>query len=241
MVFSIRKKLFSKEKNIFYDLLIRQSGKTLEGLEALAGYMDNCSPENGKQVKKCEVEADDLRLMLIQALDKAFVTPLDREDIFDLSRAIDDVMDYANSTVYEMEIYEVCADGHVKEMVNILISAGREIDHAIVVTCEWLNEVRGTLINGARTRGMLYLIPASGPKIEHEIVVLLGDPHDSEPGGGFLEAVRAFEPRVQPVDRCKTRWSWGKRWQGREALVVLDDDGRVRRLLPLEARTIAGP
>jgi len=131
MVFSIRKKLFSKEKNIFYDLMLRQSGKTLEGLEALASYMDNCSPENGKQVKKCEVEADDLRLMLIQALDRAFVTPLDREDIFDLSRAIDDVMDYANSTVYEMEIYEVCADGHVKEMVNILISAGREIDHAI--------------------------------------------------------------------------------------------------------------
>lgn len=59
------------------------------------------------------------------------MTPLDREDIFDLSRAIDDVMDYANSTVYEMEIYEVCADGHVREMVNILISAGRELDHAI--------------------------------------------------------------------------------------------------------------
>jgi len=131
MVFNIRKKLFSKKKNIFYDLLLRQSEKTLEGIEALATYMDTCSPENAKQVKKCEVEADDLRLMLIQALDKTFVTPLDREDIFDLSRAIDDVMDYANSTVYEMEIYEVSADGHVKEMVSILISAGREINHAI--------------------------------------------------------------------------------------------------------------
>jgi len=131
MVFNIRKRLLSKKKNIFYDLLFRQSEKTLEGLEALAAYMDDCSPENARQVKKCEVEADDLRLMLIQALDKTFVTPLDREDIFDLSRAIDDVMDYANSTVYEMEIYEVCADGHVKEMVGILISAGREINHAI--------------------------------------------------------------------------------------------------------------
>jgi len=133
MVFNISKRLFKKEKNIFYDLLFRQSAKTLEGLEALANYMDNCNPETAKQVKKCEVEADDLRLMLIQALDKTFVTPLDREDIFDLSRAIDDVMDYANSTVYEMEIYEVCPDGHVKEMVSILISAGREINHAIQI------------------------------------------------------------------------------------------------------------
>ncbi|MCL5807843.1 MAG: DUF47 family protein, partial [Deltaproteobacteria bacterium] len=121
MVFNIGKKIsFLKGKNVFYDLLLRQSAKTLEGLEALASYMDDCSPDNAKQVKKCEVEADDLRLMLIQALDKTFVTPLDREDIFDLSRAIDDIMDYANSTVLEMDIYEVPADGHVKEMVNIL-------------------------------------------------------------------------------------------------------------------------
>jgi len=131
VVFTIRKRLFSKEKNIFFDLMFRQSEKTLEGLQALANYMEDRSPENAKQVKKCEVEADDLRLMLIQELDKTFVTPLDREDIFNLSLAIDDVMDYANSTVYEMEIYEVVADGHVKEMVNILISAGREINQAI--------------------------------------------------------------------------------------------------------------
>ena len=131
MVFTIRKRLFSKEKNIFFDLMFRQSEKTLEGLQALANYMEDRSPENAKQVKKCEVEADDLRLMLIQELDKTFVTPLDREDIFNLSLAIDDVMDYANSTVYEMEIYEVFSDGHVKEMVNILISAGREINQAI--------------------------------------------------------------------------------------------------------------
>jgi len=131
VVFNIRKRFFAKKVNIFYDLLLRQSAKTLEGLEALAVYVDDCSREKAKQVKKCEVEADDLRLMLIQALDKTFVTPLDREDIFDLSRAIDDVMDYANSTVYELEIYEVCSDGHVREMVNILISATGEIHNAI--------------------------------------------------------------------------------------------------------------
>lgn len=133
MIFRFNRQIFVREKNIFYHLLIQQSGKTLEGLEALARYMDDCSADNAGQVKTCEEEADDLRLMLIQALDRTFVTPLDREDIFDLSRAIDDVMDYANSTVYEMEIYEVCADGHIKEMVNILISAGREINEAIKI------------------------------------------------------------------------------------------------------------
>ena len=37
--------------------------------------------ETAKQVKKCETDADDLRLILIQELDKTFVTPLDRDDI----------------------------------------------------------------------------------------------------------------------------------------------------------------
>lgn len=133
MVFNLRRRFFEKKKDIFYDLLYQQSVKMNEGLDALAGYLDDPVPEKAKQVKKCEVEADDLRLILIQELDRTFVTPLDREDIFDLSRAIDDVMDYANSTVYELEIYEVKADGHVKEMVNILISAGQEINQAIKI------------------------------------------------------------------------------------------------------------
>ena len=101
------KKLFSKEKNRFYELLLRQTAKTLEGLGALAGYLDECGLNCVRLVKKFETEADDLRVRLIEELDKTFVTPIDREDIFDLSRAIDDVMDYANSTVLEMEAFEV--------------------------------------------------------------------------------------------------------------------------------------
>lgn len=130
-MFDIIKGIFSEKKNIFYDLLYQHSEKMLEGLEALLDYADDSSKENSKLVKKCETEADDLRLILIKALDKTFVTPLDREDIYNLSRAIDDVMDYANTTVYEMEIYEVKADGHVKEMIGILINAGQELKGAI--------------------------------------------------------------------------------------------------------------
>lgn len=125
------KKLFSKEKNRFYELLLRQTAKTIEGLAALAGYLDECGLNCVRLVKKFETEADDLRVRLIEELDKTFVTPIDREDIFDLSRAIDDVMDYANSTVLEMEAFEVKSDEHIKLMVNILIDAGKEINEAI--------------------------------------------------------------------------------------------------------------
>jgi len=57
-------------------------------------------------VGNIEREADELRRILIEELDKNSWTPLDREDIFALSRAIDDVVDYANPRSDEMEIYE---------------------------------------------------------------------------------------------------------------------------------------
>jgi len=66
-------------------------------------------------------------------LDKTFVTLLDREDIYSLSRAIDDVVDYAKTTVDEMEIYGIKGDEHIKEMVNILRKADRELNDAVKI------------------------------------------------------------------------------------------------------------
>jgi uncharacterized protein Yka (UPF0111/DUF47 family) len=43
------------------------------------------------------------------------------------------VVDYANTTVDEMEIYEVKGDEHIREMVNILRKAAREINDAVKI------------------------------------------------------------------------------------------------------------
>ncbi len=135
MVFGIfkRKKPFSSSESRFFDILSHQSSKTLEGLEALWNYAENGSKENANLVRNIEREADELRRVMIEELDKTFITPLDREDIYALSRAIDDVVDYANTTVDEMEIYEVKGDHHIKEMVNILRKAARELNDAVKI------------------------------------------------------------------------------------------------------------
>jgi uncharacterized protein len=134
MVFGFKKKnRFSNSENRFFDLLSRQSAKTVEGLEALWSFAENGNRENANLVRNIEREADELRRILIEELDKTFVTPIDREDLFALSRAIDDVVDYANTTVDEMEIYEVRGDEHIKEMVNILRKAARELNDAVKI------------------------------------------------------------------------------------------------------------
>ncbi|MDO9124309.1 MAG: DUF47 family protein [Deltaproteobacteria bacterium] len=135
MVFDFlrRKKSFSGSENRFFDLLSHQSLKSIEGLDALWNFAENGTKENANLVRNIEREADELRRILIQELDQTFITPIDREDIFDLSRAIDDVVDYANTTVDEMEIYEVKGDHHIKEMVNILRKATRELYDAVKI------------------------------------------------------------------------------------------------------------
>ncbi len=135
MVFDFlrRRKSLSGGESRFFDILSRQSAKTVEGLEALWNFAEHGTKENANLVRNIEREADELRRILIEELDSTFITPLDREDIYALSRAIDDVIDYANTTVDEMEIYEVKGDEHIQEMINILRKAARELNDAVKI------------------------------------------------------------------------------------------------------------
>jgi len=112
-------------------MLADQAYTTLEGIEALRVFVENPNIDNAKRVIDIERKADELRRILVEELHKTFVTPMDREDIYALSRAIDDIVDYANTTVDEMQIYEVAADEHLREMVDILRKAAREISDAV--------------------------------------------------------------------------------------------------------------
>jgi predicted phosphate transport protein (TIGR00153 family) len=115
----------------FYKMLSDQAQKTLEGLETLMKYMESGDQEVGKMVDEIESQADELRRVLIDELLKSFSTPIDREDIFALSRAIDDVIDYAKSTVDEMIMFKVEPNEFLKDMVERLIKGAREINSAI--------------------------------------------------------------------------------------------------------------
>jgi len=82
MVFGLkRKKPFPNNENRFFEILSRQSSKTVEGLEALWNFAENGTKENANLVRNIEREADELRRILIEELDRTFITPLDREDI----------------------------------------------------------------------------------------------------------------------------------------------------------------
>src|SRR5207249_99964 len=86
--------------------------------------------EAADRVVALEREEDELRRVLIDELNRNFVTPIDREDIFALSRAIDDVLDYAYSTVDEMTLLGVDPTPYAHKMVIVLRDAADGGDEA---------------------------------------------------------------------------------------------------------------
>jgi uncharacterized protein Yka (UPF0111/DUF47 family) len=104
---------------------------TEEGLSLLVDFVRDPGPKLGAQVEQAEKAADEVRRRLIDALNRTFVTPLDREDIFALSRAVDDMVDYAKSTVEEMELFQVQPNPHLQNMATLLFEGAQHITLAI--------------------------------------------------------------------------------------------------------------
>lgn len=116
-----------KREDPFVELLGRQAQAVRSGLEALKRFVAEGSPEAPDLVRRAEKEGDEIRRILIDELHKTFITPFDREDIFDLSLYLDDVLDYAQSTVEEMQLLGVAPDPHLTAMVGTVSRAAEEL------------------------------------------------------------------------------------------------------------------
>jgi predicted phosphate transport protein (TIGR00153 family) len=126
------REFFKPRQDKFLQSLIQQTEITLEGMNALESYMKKRSDKHVASVTEAEKQADEVRRILIDDLNRTFVTPMDREDIFALSRAIDDVMDYAYTTVEEMQILDVEPNDYHRRLVSLLQDAAEEIHLAML-------------------------------------------------------------------------------------------------------------
>jgi predicted phosphate transport protein (TIGR00153 family) len=120
-----------KREDVFNKLIHQQASITHDGLKLLVQYLETQDGEIADQLANKEDEADEVRRILIDELNRTFVTPFDREDIFALSRSIDDVMDYANTTVSEMVILKVEPTSFMRRIASLLEEAAREIFLAV--------------------------------------------------------------------------------------------------------------
>ena len=122
---------FKKREEVFHKLIQQQAAITFDGVKLLVKYLETQDREIAEQLALKEKEADEVRRILIDELNRTFVTPFDREDIFALSRSIDDVIDYADSTVSEMVVLKVEPTPYMLRIATLLKDAAYEIYQAV--------------------------------------------------------------------------------------------------------------
>ena len=124
--------LFRKDKKTdFYQLLVDHAKTVYDAYTILVRGLESGNGEASERVYFLEREADDLRRILIDRLNRTLVTPFDREDIYALSRAVDEIIDAAQRTVEELNIFNVQPDDDLIAMAKVLEKGTLEIFDAL--------------------------------------------------------------------------------------------------------------
>ncbi len=79
----------------FFDLFAKQAANIHDGANALLKMLSHYTgvPEQVQIVKAIEHEGDEITLALFTKVNQDFITPFDREDIYELCSRLDDVID----------------------------------------------------------------------------------------------------------------------------------------------------
>jgi uncharacterized protein len=111
-------------------MLGRQAAVTAEGMDAFAAWANGDAAAAG-DVRATEHRADAAKREVLRALRSAFVTPVEPEDLFALSRGIDWVLNHAKDTIGESEVMACAPDEALAHMAELLAQATRDLAEAI--------------------------------------------------------------------------------------------------------------
>jgi predicted phosphate transport protein (TIGR00153 family) len=115
----------------FLNLLRQHSGLLTRAARTLHEFVLSGDPLLERQIETIEQQADDVLVKLITALREAFVTPMDRQDIYNLGETIDDMIDYLKSAAAEIALFKVGSTEDMLAMTTTLQTAAEAIDAAI--------------------------------------------------------------------------------------------------------------
>lgn len=126
-----RHRWFLPETPDVLGLLRAQVTVTIEGLDAFADWaagQASAYESVGDAVRR----GDTAKRALLVALRTAFVTPLEPEDVFALSRGVDWILNYAWDLISESQAMDSPPDATIAEMARQLADAVRHIDQALL-------------------------------------------------------------------------------------------------------------
>jgi predicted phosphate transport protein (TIGR00153 family) len=122
-------------KNTKFDnLLVASADVAVHTADALHRMISGYPSTAGMiaDIKSLEHQGDRVMREMVHELLNTFVTPIDREDIYELAKIVDDVIDFIDEGASMFDIYQVDAvTSCVKGQADILVAATRELASAI--------------------------------------------------------------------------------------------------------------
>src|SRR5471030_3046554 len=168
----------------FYKMFLEAANNVNEAAMILRESLDSLSNKepNVNKIEELEHKGDRLVGSIIKELNEAFITPIDREDIYSLIKKLDDVLDLINSTMHRFLMYDINESTHESKLLADMIV---ECTKHILELMDGLNSV------GNKSQRIKETITSI-----HEI--------ESEADGLFRKTVAAlFKNETNPIEIIK--------------------------------------
>lgn len=125
--------IIGRGDDVFVDLLVRQVALALAAATELrdAQHEPELPVDVRERVHQLEDDGDQQRTRLLTELARALTTPIDREDLFRLSRSLDDVLDNLRDFTVELERYGAGPNERFARPLDALVQGLEELDAAI--------------------------------------------------------------------------------------------------------------
>ncbi|NEE00750.1 DUF47 domain-containing protein [Phytoactinopolyspora halotolerans] len=113
--------------------LLGQMRAAAEGAVLARDMVDKkISPSQARErIADVEHSGDEMRGQLVDRLSKTLVSPLDREDLFRLSRSVDDVLDTIRDFVREADLYQIEKRKTYRPLVDAVVVAIESLEDAV--------------------------------------------------------------------------------------------------------------
>ena len=127
--------LFVSRDRLYFDLFEEAGGNIVRAadlLDQLLRSFPDRREELTRDILICEQEGDRITHDIIRRLNETFVTPIDREDIYALASALDDVVDYTEEAADYLGLYKIEAPmEQAQRLAHILLECSRQIAEAM--------------------------------------------------------------------------------------------------------------
>ncbi|MEW4371807.1 DUF47 domain-containing protein [Paenibacillus kandeliae] len=123
-----------KKKDIFFETLENMADTTVQAADYFAEQVASLNniQQFTKTMKDYENQCDTYTHTIITELNKTFITPLERDDIMDLTTTMDDVMDGMEACASRFDMYHLSEpDKYINRFAEILRESAYEMQKAI--------------------------------------------------------------------------------------------------------------